>query len=171
VEDPESQVTRAYLHEEVPAALAFAARKRIDVSIDLDALRGEVRLPGQAENDDGPNEEFLIAVDFTGYRTVPPFWRFVDPRDRSLIGVAAYPKPVPGQSSIFHPNGLICAPWNRGAYSENGGPHNDWSGLGNWEHVRGYTVALSVGEMIDVLYRQTLSARGRYAPLPAADVA
>jgi hypothetical protein len=113
----------------------------------------------------------LLNVDFAGYRTVPPLWRCVDPRTSAAIGAAAYPKPSPGQSSIFHGNGLICAPWNRGAYAENGGPHQDWNGATNWARVPNYTVALTIGEMVDVLYRQTRAARGRYAPLPALNAA
>jgi hypothetical protein len=163
----EADVTRAYLEHEMPAAEAFAGRKGLELSFSAEALRAELRLAGPAENDGAPDERFFVTADFAGYRAVPPLWCFVDPRDGAEVGLAGYPKPAPGQSSIFHPNGVVCAPWNRGAYSENGGPHNDWNGVGNWEHVRGWTIALTVGEMIDVLYRQTRAARGRYAPLPS----
>ncbi len=136
-------------------------------SVDVVALCGELRLVGPADVDGAPDEAFLLTVDFTGYRTVPPWWSCVDPRTRAVIGPAAYPRPSPGQPSIFHGNGLVCAPWSRGAYAENSGPHGDWSGATNWERVPNYTIALTIGEMVDVLYRQTRASRGRFAPLPA----
>jgi hypothetical protein len=54
---------------------------------------------------------------------------------------------VPG--SIFHPNRLICAPWNRLAYGEHGGPHADWGGQTSWTSVgAGYTKGDTLGDML-----------------------
>lgn len=164
--DLAAEVAREHLRLELPAAAAFAERKGIAFTYDLEALTGTLALSGPAELDGAPAESFLSLVDFHDYRSVPPWWRFVDPRKRSDIGPAAYPKPGLGQQSVFHGNGLVCAPWSRGAYQENGGPHNDWNGMTNWEKVTGYTIAVTIGEMIDRLYRDARGSRGRFAPLP-----
>lgn len=102
--------------------------------------------------------EVVGALD--GYRALPPAWRFVQP------GTDAEDKghyPAPGQgsvpSSIFHSNPVICAPWNRLAYTEHGGPHGDWSGPAAWlQQVSGITVAHTLADMfsaLDVHLRQS----------------
>jgi hypothetical protein len=79
------------------------------------------------------------------YRALPPLWSFVQP------GTDNSEKkwyPTAGENSIFHSNGLICAPWNRLAYSDHGGPHNDWSGPAAWLQVRNVSVCHSIPDML-----------------------
>ncbi|MFC0028006.1 hypothetical protein ACFFMM_00510 [Micromonospora chaiyaphumensis] len=58
---------------------------------------------------------------------------------------------MPG--SIFHPNRLICAPWNRLAYAEHGGPHPDWGALTNWKTAgAGYTKADTLADMLSQIH-------------------
>jgi hypothetical protein len=73
-----------------------------------------------------------ITADLTGYPAIPPAWQFTNP-----AGDGPGPFPAAGSGtavpgSIFHGNKVICAPWNRLAFSELGGPHGDWGGLTNW---------------------------------------
>ena len=159
-------ITRAYLAQadELPAAETYVRRNGMVWIYDDPALRGELRLRGPAANDAG-TEEYVALVDFDDYRALPPWWCFVDPRTKQEIGPAAYPQPVPlfGGASVFHTNGVICAPWNRGAYVA--GLHSDWT-IGDWEKIQGYSLAHTVPDMIDRLYRETSRGRGRMAPLP-----
>src|SRR5205809_818636 len=55
-----------------------------------------------------------VTVRCEGYRAVPPQWRFVRPGSDEP-GNQWFPAPI--GSSIFHPSGVLCAPWNRLAYS------------------------------------------------------
>jgi len=84
------------------------------------------------------------------YRALPPAWRFVDPgTDQSEP--KWFPSAHPA-GSIFHGNGLICAPWNRLAYSEHGGPHNDWNGAASWLQVPAVnTVAHTIADMLSTI--------------------
>lgn len=80
-----------------------------------------------------------------GYRALPPEWRFVQP-GTDETGMRWYPAAGPG--SIFHGNALICAPWSRLAYSENGGPHSEWSGPSAWLQVRNVSLAHTIPDML-----------------------
>ena len=51
-----------------------------------------------------------------------------------------HPQPGAGKGitgSIFHSSGRICAPFNRLAYHQHGGPHNNWGGPECWLNVKG----------------------------------
>lgn len=80
------------------------------------------------------------------YRALPPAWQFVRP-GTDEAGRQWFPAPgagpAPGSGSIFHPNGVICAHWNRLAYAEHGGPHGDWGGPVAWLQVNGGNMALA----------------------------
>jgi hypothetical protein len=162
-----ADVTRAYLDEpdEIAAACSYAKRHDLEWTYDRAALTGEVRLRGPA-TPDGQHEDYLVLVEFEDYRVIPPLWRFVDPRTKAVIGPAAYPLAYPpGRTTVLHTNGVLCAPWNRGAYKAHGGPHDGWN-LQNWQTITEYTVAHTVPDMIDRIYRETLASRGRMQPLP-----
>lgn len=164
-----AQTTRAYLDDpqEIGAVSVFAERHGLAWTYDREALTAELRLRGPADQE-GAFEDYCVLADFEDYRTVPPLWRFVDPRTKELVGPAAYPRPdPPGRSSVFHGSGVICAPWNRGAYRSEGGPHDNWGGLENWQSVSGSTIAQTVPDMIDRIYRETTASRGRMASLPS----
>jgi hypothetical protein len=117
----------------------------------------------QAENG---GEHYLVIADMTDYDVLPPAWRFTDPRNGKIIGKAAYPV----ASGIFHSDGVICAPWNRLAYGESGGPHSDWGLPTGWKTPRPpYTYAVTIPDMLERIVREIRGARGRMAPLPPAD--
>lgn len=86
--------------------------------------------------------------DLAGYRAQPPAWRWTtgEPHHTTVIAI---PGQLPGGiSSMFHDNGTICAPFNRLAYKEHNGPHNDWGGPLAWLSVRGQVSATVLGEML-----------------------
>jgi len=143
-------VVRASVEHELDAARAWAARHGWALHWNPEDLVVRAATYHQAV---GRLVEVVGTVD--GYRVLPPAWRFVRPGtsegDRDFF-------PAPGPSSIFHGNIVICAPWNRLAYAEHGGPHGDWSGPAAWLQVTGTTLAHTLPDMlaaIDAHLRQS----------------
>lgn len=134
-------VTAAAVDAEFPAVTAWAARRpgwtiRYDATT-LTLYAGTVHPV--------TSQPITITADLTGYRAVPPAWTITGP-DGTFPTAGQIPG-VPG--SIFHPNRLICAPWNRLAYGEHGGPHADWGGQTSWTSVgAGYTKGDTLGDML-----------------------
>lgn len=63
------------------------------------------------------------------YAAEPPAWHWYNPHTKKIDQHQDIPKPV----GFFHSNGIICAPWNRLAYSsvDSRGPHGEWV-IGDW---------------------------------------
>lgn len=144
-----AETTRALLDGEAASISAWAARHGWIVQLDglRLALAALVRHPTD-------NSLLVLLADLRGYRAIPPAWRFVDPLTGKSEPVA-YPSPGPvsgGKASIFHPQPTICAPWNRLAYTSEGGVHGDWSDTSNWLNVAGDVVrAANVAEMLSAI--------------------
>jgi hypothetical protein len=149
-----ADVTSAVMSHELVAAGAWAARRGWQLTYDEARRIGNVHtvhpaLEGQAVN---------FWFDVTGYPDrQPPAW-WCGPDGTTITRDAAdYPKPpatpMPGLSgSIFHNQPVICAPWNRLAYSINGGPHQDWPDLAAWKTTGiGYTQAHTIADMLSQL--------------------
>jgi hypothetical protein len=142
-------MTRAQLAAEQPAILAWAARMAgwaVDVSLpDLVIAASTVHPQCQAP--------LIVTADCSWYPVAAPAWRFADAAGDSPKSAFPAPGSTPAiKGSIFHPNGLICAPWNRLAYAEFGGVHNDWGGIVNWKAAApGYTQAHTVADMLQTL--------------------
>ena len=87
-----------------------------------------------------------------GYRAIPPAWMFVQP-GTSQPNPQVFPAAgtLPGIGSIFHGNRVICALWNRLAYSEHGGPHDNWSGPSAWLQVNEGTIAHTIADMLAII--------------------
>jgi hypothetical protein len=97
----------------------------------------------------GPVERLVELVgEVEGYRALPPMWRFVRP-GTDEVDKAWFPSA--GPNSTFHGDGVICAPWNRLAYGEHGGPHGDWGGPGAWLQVTGVTTAHTIPDMLAIV--------------------
>lgn len=140
-------VTRAVVAEELPAVLAWAARRPgWTVEFDDPALQLDVRT-----NHPATGTPLLLQADLQGYRAVAPGWRLLNPDTGEATG-APFPQSgsrPPIQGSIFHPHRVICAPWNRLAYKEHHGPHNDWGALTSWTTAAaGYTKADTLADML-----------------------
>ncbi len=68
-------------------------------------------------------------VDCDAYPGQPPAWHYLNPES----GALDQPPDSPAGGGYFHSSGVICAPWNRLAYSQvdSRGPHGDWQ-IGDW---------------------------------------
>ncbi len=141
-----SSASRACVEVELGAARAWAERH--GWTLDWNAEDLLLRL-GQSHPATGESVELIGHTD--GYRAIPPKWQFV--RTGSLEAArSAFPAAGPSTlGSLFHPNALICAPWNRLAYSVNGGPHDNWSGPEAWLQVNEGTVAHSIPDMLAII--------------------
>lgn len=139
--------TRASVEDELDAARAWAARHGWLLHWNPETL---VLRATTYHRPVGRLVEVIAQTD--GYRGLPPAWTFVRPGTDDSVK-AAFPAPgtVAGIGSIFHSNPVICAPWNRLAYAENGGPHDNWSGPSAWLQVREVTTAHTIADMLSAL--------------------
>jgi hypothetical protein len=154
-------ITRVVVTEELPAVLAWAARRPgWTVELDEPALHLNITTSHPAVG-----TPLRVRADLHGYRAVAPAWQFLSPES---VGTSTSPFPQPGnhpviQGSIFHGNRVICAPWNRLAYKENGGPHGDWGALTNWtEAADGYTKADTLADMLSQIELHLSTSPGMY---------
>ena len=158
-------VVLAYLAEEIMAAIIWAKQKRLTPEWNRADLSFSLRLKGRGEND--TVEDYLLVGTFDDYRVEPPTWRFLDPRTGESIGPAAYPLGAWPNGSIFHGNGLICAPWSRDAYGDRGGPHRDWGAATQWQTAgRQHTQADTIPDMLARIYAELQLSPRRMQPLP-----
>jgi len=114
----------------------------------------------------GTEEQFFLQGTFDSYKELPPVWEFYDSDWQCSREKRLYPanSPCPFRSSIFHGNPVICAPFNRLAYKQLGGPHGNWGGPDNWRHVEGsHLKATTVGGMLQHIRRHLRPTRGRMA--------
>jgi len=150
-------VTLAVLEQELPAAHRWAARHAWTLDADLDALQLTATTHHPADH-----AELILVGEFTGYRAIPPAWRFIDPAT-GQPGPRAFPAPgsPPGGSSIFHPMPVLCAPWNRLAYAEVGGPHGDWGAAAGWLNAANYSKAHTIADMLATVEAHLRSSPGR----------
>jgi hypothetical protein len=134
-------VTAAAVEAEFPAVTAWAAR-RPGWTVRLDATRLTLHADTVHPVTSQP---IAITADLTSYPAVPPAWTITGPGG-AFPAAGQFPG-VPG--SIFHPNRVICAPWNRLAYGEHDGPHPDWAGQTNWTNIAaGFTKADTLADML-----------------------
>jgi hypothetical protein len=154
-------VTLAIVEEdELPATREWAARAGVDLEWDAPVLELRAVLTQQATG-----ERFYLNGKLDGYRAVPPAWCFCDakwgtPGQKSNFPAVGSPPGFSG--SIFHSNGVICAPFNRLAYKDNGGPHGDWGGPAQWLKAgAGYVHAETLADMLSAVARDLAYSRGR----------
>lgn len=137
-------VTIAVVEDELPTVTAYAQRHGWTVTWLPDSLA----LLADGRHPDG--SAVRLHADVEGYRAVPPAWRFIPP-DADTVQPHRFPQAgaLPGGvGSIFHSNRVICAPFNSLAYSDHGGPHNDWNGPGAWLDVRRHVRAITLDAML-----------------------
>jgi len=140
-------VARASVEAELDAARVWAARHDWILSWEAETLLlrlATYHRPAQRL------VELLAKTD--GYRALPPAWMFVRPGTEEA-NAAVFPAAgnMPGIGSIFHGSGVICAPWNRLAYTEHGGPHDNWSGPEAWLQVPEGTIAHTIPDMLAII--------------------
>ncbi|MGD9711261.1 MAG: hypothetical protein AB7V46_04245 [Thermomicrobiales bacterium] len=158
----------ARLQEDLPGARAWAERHDLELDWNEDELR--LRLPLK-----GPESElFLLEGEFEDFPTLPPSWRFLDPRNGERIGAPAYPasaEPSPRGTALIINGGtegvVICAHFNRLAFAEEGGVHGDWGPLANWQNQQGnYTFAVTIADMLARIALEVSDCTGRKGQLP-----
>lgn len=129
------EVTIVTVEEELPGIESYARRHKWEIEWDKDTLT--LTFTGQHPND---GTKMQVIAELQGYRALPPAWIFRDP---CAINHEKIFFPEPGTSrgvhgSIFHGSNRICAPFNRLAYREHGGPHGDWCGPECWLNVKNH---------------------------------
>lgn len=120
-------VSRALVETELQQLEPWIALHAWEVSWDAVALRLVVRLRSMIDG-----ETYVVEMMLDGYRALPPFIEFVHPSSGDRGTKRCYPN---GGRGYFHAHPVICAPWNRKAYSAHGGPHADWAML-SWATYR-----------------------------------
>ena len=108
-------------------------------------------------------EVFYLQGQLDNYRMFPPKWTFCNSEWSQSGKKDLFPAPAP-KSSLFHPNGIICAPFNRLAYTcpEHQGLHSDWGGPVNWLNAGGVHIrASTIADMLQAIRRDLVMSRGR----------
>jgi hypothetical protein len=141
-----ANVTKAVVAAEAAAIAAWARRRDWSVAIATDYASLDARSSHPVTS-----TVIVFHADLDDYPVIPPAWTCLDAA--GTISPAAFPvggqrAGVPG--SIFHPNQVFCAPWNRLAYGVHGGPHPDWSDLAAWKSVGSdMTQAHTIADMLN----------------------
>lgn len=153
--------------DELPGALRWADHHGLKRQWTEETLTLTL-LMSSAGSEDVTPEEYLLEGVFIDYRVMPPAWRFLDPRTGLDIGRPSFPAPGPFPGgSILHSNAVICAPWNRLAYQDKGGPHNDWTDASQWQSTATeHTHASTVPEMLARVHAEVKVSPHRMASLP-----
>ena len=116
---------------------------------------------------DDSAERFYLRGRFDDYKALPPIWEWCDADwsnagDRRLSPEATQ---TPYGSSVFldhRGTAIICAPFNRLAYADHGGPHNNWGELTHWMTVgQGVVYAVTIGDMLHTIARDFRYTSGR----------
>lgn len=103
---------------------------------------------------------FIVHVACNKFPGFPPAFRWYDPKTKKLD----QPENTPAANGgFFHAKGIICAPWNRLAYSSEDarGPHGDWD-IGNWRansHTKGCTTLAAMLIRIDYELKHKFKGR------------
>lgn len=113
------------------------------------------------------NALYFLRGRFPDYRALPPEWTFTDEGWQQTGRQCDSPKSVQmgTRASIFLQHkgaAVVCAPFNRLAFTEFGGPHGDWDGLANWLNAGTAQIhAETMGDMLQAMYLYFLVTRAR----------
>ena len=156
--------TRVIVQHELEGALSWAERHGVGIEWLPDDLWLHVTL-SQPET----SQPFFLRGKLNEYRGLPPEWTFSDARWETSGRPIDFPEGVQGRFGapmfIMHNQiAVICAPFNRLAYSELAGPHQDWGGAANWLNAGASQVhADTIGDMLQAMYRDFSLSRSRMA--------
>ena len=146
--------TRIILEAEVKIARDWAARNGIQFEWLPEVLEIRVELrQGDSQ------ERFYLKGQFPDYRELPPKWFFVDCSWSETTERVNAPRGVQTRfgPSIFNEHNLrpvICAHFNRLAYQQEGGLHQDWTDEASWLSIGGqYVRATNLAEMLQIIVR------------------
>lgn len=142
------------------------------VKVELDALRENAGLMGWSveQIDDltfvlglsaKDGETYHLRVRCDGYPATPPAWHWFDPP----TGRIDDRRDTPRGGNFLHSKGVICAPWNRLAYTnvDSRGPHSDWQ-IGAWQNNSYTRACRTLGAMaLRIAHELMKSYEGRLA--------
>lgn len=157
--------TKIIVEAELPGAQAWALRRSLLLQWLPEQLQLRVKLTQPITN-----ELFYLRGLFDDYRAIAPAWSFSDEQWVSTADQHYSPPTVqtPHGASIFisHENrAVICVPFNRLAYKQKDGPHEDWGGPSNWLNVKAPQIhADTIADMLQAIYRDFVYSRGRMRP-------
>jgi hypothetical protein len=113
-------------------------------------------------------QKFFLRGLFDDYKELPPALTFCTPDWECGDDRSHFPKPQQGGrfgASIFinhRGRPVICVPFNRLAYSQNGGPHGDWGDPAQWQTAAaGQAHATTIGDMLQLIFRDLNLTNGR----------
>lgn len=156
-------LVRATVEAELRAARAWAERHRVPLCWDAEALelRAVLAHPKTAD-------KFYLRGEFDDYRELPPAWTFCSSTWKGTGNKRDFPKsPTPSESIFIAPKRsgpVICAPFNRLAYGQHGGPHKNWGGPAQWlSAAPRYVRATTIGDMLHVICRDLRHTQGTMA--------
>lgn len=107
-----------------------------------------IRVTGASRVDE---EEYVVEMNFDGYRAIPPFVEFLDPETGEAGTLSAYP-------TCFHKHPCICARFNRKTYREHSGLHKKWQFSG-WASNPGTE---DIGGMLNHIFASINNHFGTY---------
>lgn len=154
------ELTRTILKSETPSISKWAAENSWKVEVNLD----ELSLEATTVHPNLSGVQVRFHADLSGYPALPPLWRCRNetgdsPREAYPSGGGSIPNGPTG--SIFHNQPVICAPWNRLAYVELSGPHQDWIDSSHWKVVApSYTQAHTIADMLATLQLHLCASPG-----------
>jgi hypothetical protein len=142
------------------------------VKVELDALKENAGLMGWSVEQiddlifvlglparDGVTCHVRVSCD--GYPGTPPAWHWFNP----ATGRIDDRRDTPRGGNFLHSNGVICAPWNRLAYTtvDSRGPHSDWQ-IGAWQNNSYTRACRTLSAMaLRIAYELMKSYEGRLA--------
>jgi hypothetical protein len=151
-------VTLALVQAERSGAEAWAQRNGWEIEFLLDRcqLKGSTKHPADAK-------PLWLTADLSGYKAIPPAWRFVNREGVEEKSAYPAPGPVHGKASIFHSNPVICAPFNRLSYKDGDGPHaSDWGDAVRWSSISGdFATPKTLADMLMVIDTHLAFSPGR----------
>jgi hypothetical protein len=153
---PRDQTT-LIVEDELKGAQAWAGRYAVPLDWIPDSLELRAVLTQPVTT-----EKFYLRGHFDDYRELPPEWQFCDESWSPAATPRNYPRPeTPPIGSVFHTNPVVCAPFNRLAYSAHGGPHGDW-GITQWHSLpQAQVKAATIGDMLAVFLLHISYTKGR----------
>lgn len=97
---------------------------------------------------------YFVSCAGVDYAGLPAAWQWCGEVGAEL----GHPKHCPAGSGYFHGSNVICAPWNRLAYQDVGGPHGDWV-LSAWKQSPQTNGCISLASMALRLFVELSSSR------------
>lgn len=158
---PKDSTVRVVEHE-LEGANTWANRYGVSLRWYPDKLELHVAMEQASTGD-----MFYLLGRFDDYREEPPEWLFCDERWVWKVDRKYFPQPQSASiGSTFLSSGpkapVICAPFNRLAYAEHDGPHDDWGGPAQWITPKGgWVYAVEIGDMLQAIRRDLNASKGR----------